>query len=137
MSVSAFPYGVVAAAGRVFDFLGGTVNVTGTTHAGLRLNADGSMDQRTANITYSAKGDWVTPTVTSQEFSVYFSSAGVVGTDAQNTWLQIGNGTAREWWHNNSGLDRAYTIYLSFDNTRSGATIGSFDGSFTGTLSVP
>ena len=120
-----------------FTFRSASANVNGTTHAGLRLNADGSMDERTGNITYSSKGDWVTPTVTSQEFSVYFSSAGVDGTDTQNSWIQIGNGTAREWWHNNSGLNRAYTIYLSFDNTRSGSTIGSFDGSFSGTLSVP
>lgn len=118
-------------------------NVNGTTYAGLRLNADGSMDQRTGNITYSQKGRWVTPDVTTEVFSVYIGVLGAEVTgDVTNTWLQIGNGTAREWYHNFSTLNRAYTIYLSFDPGKSGTTPPyapgeTYDASFTGVLSVP
>jgi hypothetical protein len=57
-------------------------------------------------------------------------------------WIQIGNGTPREWWHNFSTLNRAYTMYLSFDNTKTGTTPPyapgeTYDASFTGVLSVP
>lgn len=125
-----------------FVFRSSDANVNGTTYAGLRLNADGSMDQRTANLTYTQKGRWVTPDVTTQEFSIYMLCVGLDGGDTLNTWLQIGNGTPREFWHNSSTLNRAYTMYLSFDNTKSGTTPPyapgeTYDASFTGVLSVP
>jgi len=127
----------------VFTFRGADANVNGTTYAGLRLNADGTMDQRTAFSTYTSKGTWVTPTVTTEEFSVYFLANGAEVTGStRDQWIQIGNGTPQEWYHNSSGLNRQYTIYLSFDNTKSGTTPPyypgeTYDGSFTGTLSVP
>lgn len=125
-----------------FVFRTGAANVNGTTYAGLRLNADGTMDQRTAFATYSSKGTWVTPIVTTQVFSVYFDSVGVTGTDPQEEWIQIGNGTAREWWHNSSTLNRAFTIYLSFDPGKTGTTPPyapgeTYDAQFSGVLSVP
>jgi len=122
------------------DFRTGTVNVSGTTYAGLRLNANGTMDQRTAVSTYSSKGNWITPpgVATGRTYSVYFQALGAEVTgDLRDEWIQVGNGTAVEWYHSSSGLNRAYTIYLSFDSTKSGATVGTYDASFSGSLDVP
>ena len=108
MSVSAFPYGVFAGRPGIVTVSGESISdiqVLTTATAGVRFNADGTIDKNVTGV-YSqidSGTDWLIPNAAAPSlYQVYAAYTGVAPSGAAtNTWLDLTSN--REWTVVNSG----------------------------------
>jgi len=113
--------GVLATGGDGY----GVVNVHGeavssAVSAGIRVNADGTIDSRKgAGPTYAqvdAATDWIFPPSKASKRTYHVkmnvNPSSMLG-DTMQAWIEIDGD--KEWWHVSSGLNRNYQIEISAD----------------------
>lgn len=148
MSVSAFPYGVIAGAGASGDVvtLSGetgiqdTVSGGGTARAGVRFNSDGTIDKREASsyTQIDSSTDWIIPNSSApDDYEIRCASitAGgwTVAAASTGTWVALSS--SREWRVEETSEDSSQTCTAVFEIRKgSGSAIDSATYQATATL---
>lgn len=117
---------------------GGTVSDAGPSpgNAGIRVNSNGTIDERVgASYNQISSGtDWIIPNIASGDATYHFRVSGGsgdafnVGSDAENTWINVSS--APEWWVTAIGSEvlrsRTFTLSVSDDGGSTTLTSNSY-----------